>query len=306
MKAARIHRFGGPDVIAIDDLPDPEPKPGEVLIRVHAASVNPVDYKIRQGGFLPEDKLPIALGRDVAGIVERLGAGVGELAVGDAVFAMLPAQGGNAELVTARPEICARKPRRLDQIQAGALGLAALTAWQGLFEHGGLRTGQRVLIHAAAGGVGHLAVQFAAAVRAEIFATCSGEDLAFVRELGAAEAIDYKTQRFEDRARDVDLVFDLIGGETQERSWPVLRRGGIMVSTLTEPDKQKAAAHGARGANYMAQPNGSQLQEIAALIEDGKVTPSIQRAFPLAAVADAHRALEHDHIRGKIVLQTMG
>ena len=304
MQAARIHRFGGPEVIRIEDLPDPEAKSGEVRIRVHAASVNPVDYKIRQGGFLPEDKLPMTLGRDIAGIIDQVGPDASGFSQGDAVFAMLPPdQGGNAQFVTARPDILARKPERLDQMEAGSLGLASLTAWQGLFDHGGLKSGQRVLIHAAAGGVGHLAVQFARARGAEIFATCSGEDVEFVRGLGAAEAIDYKTARFEDRARDMDMVFDLIGGETQDRSWSVLRRGGIIVSTLTEPDKQKAEAHGARGAHYMAQPNGAQLREVAELIDGGKVMPTIFRTLTLDQVAEAHRALEHEHIRGKIVLR---
>ena len=304
MQAARIHNFGGPEAIVIDDLPEPEAQASEVRVRVYAASVNPVDYKIRQGGFLPADKLPMTLGRDVAGVVDRLGASVTGLAIGDAVFAMLPMdRGGNAEFVTAPAEVFARKPGKLDQIKTGALGLAALTAWQGLFDHGGVQRGHRVLIHAAAGGVGHLAVQFARARGAEVFATCSRDDIGFVRDLGAAEAIDYKAERFEDRARDIDMVFDLIGGETQERSWSVLKRGGIMVSTLTEPDKGHAAAHGARGAHYMAQPNASQLAEVAGLIDRGEVMPTVQRTLPLDRIADAHRALEHEHIRGKIVLE---
>ncbi len=304
MKAARIHQFGGPEVIRIEDIATPEPRSGEVLIRVRAASVNPVDYKIRQGGFLPQDKLPVTLGRDLSGTVERAGSSAESLKPGDAVFAMLDqGQGGNAEFAVARAEICARRPERSSEEEAAALPLAALTAWQGLFEHGGLAGGQRVLIHGAAGGVGHLAVQFAHARGATVFATCAGEDVEFVRGLGADEVIDYKAQRFEDRARDIDVVFDLIGGETQTRSWSVLRRGGIIVSTLTEPDKAKAAEHGARGAHYMAQPNGRQLEEVGGLIAAGKVRVTVDRVIPLADIAAAHRAIEHDHIRGKIVLR---
>ena len=289
----------------MDEVPVPEPGPGQMRIRVQAASVNPVDYKIRRGGYLPADKLPITLGRDVAGVVERLGPGVdGAFREGSAVFAMLERDnGGNAELTLARPDICAPVPRGLDAVQAGAIPLAGLTAWQGLFDHGGLQEGQRVLIHGGAGGVGHLAVQFAKARGAQVFATCAGQDAEFVHGLGADVVIDYKAERFEDRARDLDVVFDLVAGEVQDRSWAVLRQGGILVSTLAEPDQQKAAARGARGTRYMAQPNGAELREIAGLVEDGRVRAHVDRTFPLAAVAEAHRVLEHEHVRGKIVLQ---
>jgi NADPH:quinone reductase-like Zn-dependent oxidoreductase len=159
-----------------------------------------------------------------------------------------------------------------------------------------------VLIHGAAGGVGHLAVQFAIAIGATVFATCSGDDVAFVRDLGASDVIDYKVQRFEEHAQDIDMVFDLIGGETQDRSWSVIRPGGILVSTLSEPDPAKHNADHVRGAHYMAQPNGAQLAEVARLIENGLVKPFVDRVLPLDQAAEAHRALEHDHIRGKIVL----
>ena len=304
MKAARIHRFGGPEVIQVDDVQTPEPGRGELRVRVLASSVNPVDWKIRQGGFVGEDKLPITLGRDVCGTVDALGADAVSFELGDTVFAMLPFEvGGNAEFAAAKCDIFAPKPDRLDPVQAGSLGLAALTAWQGIFDHGGLRRGQRILIHGAAGGVGHLAVQFAAASGAEVFATCAGEDVDFVRSLGARVVIDYKTQRFEDLAKNMDVVFDLVAGETQDRSWSVLREGGIIVSTLTEPDRNKASEHGARGAHYMAQPNGEQLREVARLIDDGVVTPHVARVLSLAEVAEAHRLLQQGHVRGKVVLR---
>lgn len=304
MKAVRIHEFGGPETLRVDDLPMPQPGPGEVRIRVMAASVNPVDYKIRNGGYLSAKALPLTLGRDVAGVVDAEGEGVRDLLAGDAVYAMLDREhGGYVEYVVQAAGNCARKPARLDFIQAAAVPLAGLTAWQGLFDQGGLQAGQRVLIHGAAGGVGHLAVQFARARGATVFATCSGRDADFVESLGAAEVIDYHKERFEDRAPDVDLVFDLVAGDTQDRSWAVLKPGGMLVSTLKEPDKARAAAKHARGVHYLAQPNGVELAEIARLIDAGQVIPRIDRVYPLDDAAEAEATLEHDHVRGKIVLE---
>lgn len=303
MKAVRIHEFGGPETLRVEDLPMPEPGPGEVRIRVMAASVNPVDYKMRNGGYLPPEALPLTLGRDVAGAIDAVGEGVRGLHTGDAVFAMLDRDhGGYTEFVVQQADNCARKPVRLDWIQAAAVPLAGLTAWQGLFDKGGLQNGQRVLIHGAAGGVGHLAVQFARARGASVIATCSGQDVEFVKSLGATEVIDYHTHRFEDEVWDVDFVYDLVAGDTQDRSWTVLKDGGVMVSTLKQPDAAKAAAKHARALHYMAQPNGRQLAEIGRLIDEGRVTPQIARVFPLAAAAEAETALEREHIRGKIVL----
>jgi NADPH:quinone reductase-like Zn-dependent oxidoreductase len=303
MKAVRIHQFGGPEVLRIEAQPRPEALPGEVLVRVEAASVNPVDYKMRNGGYVPKSALPLTLGRDVAGVVEATASEGGRFKVGDAVYAMLARdRGGYVEFVAVKAADCARKPAKLDFIQAAAVPLAALTAWQGLFDYGHLAAGQRVLIHGASGGVGHFAVQFAKARGATVFATCSGEDVDFVRGLGADEVIDYRAERFEDRARDIDLVYDLVAGETQDRSWAVLKDGGAMVSTLKEPDGAKAGAKHAHAAHYMAQPNGAQLAEIAKLIDDGKVVPTIAAVFPLEEAAQAEKQLEDEHVRGKIVL----
>lgn len=304
MKAVRIHEFGGPEALRVEDLPKPQPGPGEVLIRVLGASVNPVDYKIRNGGYVSKDALPITLGRDVAGVVEAVGAGVHEFKERDAVYAMLDrSHGGYAEYVAEKAANCAAKPERLDYLQAAAVPLAGLTAWQGLFDYGGLERGQRVLIHGAAGGVGHFAVQFARARGAHVIATCSGQDVDFVRRLGAEEVIDYKTERFEDRVKDVDLVYDLVAGETQDRSWAVLKDGGTMVSTLTEPDQAKARARHAKACRYVAQPNGAQLAEIARLIEAGQVKPNVDRVLPLDHAGEAERELEKEHVRGKVVLE---
>jgi len=306
MKAMRIHEFGGPEVLQFEELPTPEPNDGEVRIRVMAASVNPVDYKIREGGYprVKADQLPLTLGRDVAGVVDRVGAGVSEFGVGQEVYAMLPPdRGGYAEYVAVIAADCAAKPGRIDDVQAAATPLAGLTAWQGLFDHGGLKAGQDVLIHGAAGGVGHLAVQFARAIGARVIATGREEDIGFLTRLGAVQIIDYKAQRFEDEIAPVDMVFDLVNGETQDRSWKVLKEGGAMVSTLRAPSEQEAARRHARAAHYMAEPNGGELAEIARLIDSGEVIPIVDRTYPLAAAAEAERRLENEHVQGKIVLR---
>lgn len=306
MKAVRIHEFGGVDVLKLEDLPKPVPGPGEVSIEVKAASVNPVDYKIREGRYPPvtADTLPVTLGRDVAGVVDALGEGVTTFQAGDAVFAMLPPdRGGYAEWVLAPAEVCARKPAVLDMAQAASVPLAALTAWQGLFTHGGLNQGQRVLIHGASGGVGSFAVQFAKIKGAEVFATASADARGYVQSLGADRVIDYHAERFEEIVHGADLVYDLIGGETQDRSWPVLKRGGTLVSTVGQPDERKAAAAGASGKRYTAQPDGGQLRQIAALIDAGRVKVAIDAVYALDDAAEAERHLEDDHVVGKVVLK---
>lgn len=305
MKAVRIHEFGGAEVLKLEELPRPQPGAGEVLIEVRAASVNPVDYKIREGRYpaVKAEQLPIILGRDVAGVVAEVGQGVTRFAKGDPVFAMLPPdRGGYAEWVTAPASVCAPKPASLDMIQAASVPLAALTAWQGLFTHGGLSSGQRVLIHGASGGVGPFAVQFARVKGAEIYATASGDNRAFVESLGATRAIDYRHERFEDIVRDVDLVYDMIGGETEARSWQVLKRGGTLISTVHEPDAAKAAKAGVKASRYTAQPDGGQLAEIGRLIDDGAVKAAVEKVFPLAEAAAAERHLQADHVTGKVVL----
>lgn len=306
MKAVRIHEFGGVDVLKLEDLPEPVPGPGEVLIEVKAASVNPVDYKIREGKYPPvtADMLPVTPGRDVAGVIAALGQGVTAFKIGDQVFAMLPPdRGGYAEWVLAPADVCAVKPASLDMVQAASVPLAALTAWQGLFTNGGLKEGQRVLIHGASGGVGSFAVQFAKAKGAQVFATASAENRAFVESLGAERVIDYHAERFEEIVRDADLVYDLIGGETQDRSWPVLKRGGTLVSTVGRPDAAKAAAAGVTAKGYGAQPDGGQLIEIAALIDAGRVKVTIDAVYTLDDAAEAERHLEDDHVVGKVVLK---
>jgi len=304
MKAIRIHSFGGPNVLMLDQIDRPVPQPGQVLIKIGAASINPVDYKIRQGGYprVTLDQLPVTLGRDICGVIEA-GTGDDTCRIGDAVFALLDWNvGGYAEFVALPVALCAPKPKSLSTVEAAAVPLAALTAWQGIFDNGELQAGQTILIHAGSGGVGHFAVQFAKNKGARVFATASGINVDFVRQLGADVVIDYKTQRFEDLASDMDVVFDLIGGETRERSWRTLRRGGILISTLGQPDEAKARQYGVRGKGYMAAPSRAQLLEIGRLIDGKKVRPTVTRTYPLEAARDAQRFLEEAHPRGKVVL----
>lgn len=306
MKAVRIHEFGGVDVLRLEELPRPEPRAGEVLIQVRAASLNPVDYKTREGKYPPikAETLPVTLGRDVAGVIAEVGPGVSDFRAGEAVYAMLPNdRGGFAEWVAAQASICAVKPTSLDMIQAASVPLAALTAWQGLFTHGGLAGGQRVLIHGASGGVGSFAVQLARVKGAEVFATASADNRAYVESLGAARVIDYRAERFEDVVHDLDLVFDLVGGETEARSWQVLKRGGRLISTVQEPDAGRAAQAGVTARRYMAEPNGDQLIEIGRLIDDGLVKVRVDEVFPLERVREAERRLQEGHVTGKIVLE---
>ena len=309
MKAVCIHEFGGAEVLKVEELPRPRPGPGEVLIEVRAASVNPVDYKTREGRYPPvgADQLPVVLGRDVAGVIAGLGAGVDSFSEGDPVFAMLPPdRGGYVEWVTAPAEVCARKPRCLDMVQAASVPLAALTAWQGLFTYGRLQAGQTVLIHGASGGVGPYAVQFAALRGAEVIATAAGDARELVESLGADKVIDYHTEAFEELVSDVDLVYDLIGGATERRSWQVLARGGCYVSTVQQPDPDRVLAAGVMACRYTAQTDGEQLRRIAALIDEGRVRVIIDRVFPLAEAGEAERHLQDDHVTGKVVLKVAG
>ena len=290
-------------MLQVDEIDRAKPTGDQLLIKVRAASVNPVGYKIRQGGYprVTEDKLPITLGRDIAGVVETAGGG---FKVGDEVYAHLDwADGGYAEYAVVAPVGVAAKPKSLDMIQAAAVPLAATTAWQGLFQHGDLKRGQKVLIHGAAGGVGGFAVQFAKAEGAYVYATASGEGVQAVRDDGADEVIDYKKQKFEDVAKDVDLVFDLIGGDTQARSFAVLKSGGALISTVQEPDKAKAAEKNLTAKRYMAEPNADHLKRIGELIDAGKVKVVVAETFPLDQASAAHASLENDHPRGKIVLK---
>lgn len=305
MHAMRIHDFGGPDALKDDVLPLPQPRDDEILVRVEAAGVNPVDAKMREGkvSSIQAKDLPLTLGRDLSGVIESCGTAVQGLRKGDEVFAFIGYdRGAYAQYVMVKAGEFAPKPENLSHVEAAAVPLAALTAWQGLLDHGKLKTGQRVLIHGAAGGVGHFAVQIAKTKGAWVAATCSGRDMDSVRKLGAEQVIDYRKQKFEEEVRDIDLVFDLVGGETQDRSFEVLKQGGTLISTLQEPDKNKAKAKGLHVANYMAKPNAAQLAEIGRLLLAGKIRPYVFETFRLEEAGEAEQALAERHVQGKIVL----
>jgi len=309
MKAVRIHEYGGPEVLRYEDAPRPVVKPDEVLIRVHAAGVNPVDWKVRQGhakDFL-KYTMPFIPGWDVSGVVEAVGLDTTRLQVGDAVYGRpdISRDGAYAEYIAARESEVAPKPKSLDHVQAAAVPLAGLTAWQALFDAAKLEAGQRVLIHGAAGGVGTFAVQFAHLKGAHVIGTASQKNHEFLRSLGANETIDYNTTRFEDVVRDVDVVLDTITGETMERSWKVLKKGGILVTILQPPSHEKAASLGVRCAHVFVQPSVAQLNEIAKLIDAGKVTVVIEKVFPLWEARAAHELSATGHVRGKIVLRVI-
>jgi len=306
MKSIRIHRFGGPDVLQQEMQPWPTLHGDELLIRVHAASVNPVDYKTRAGKFpmVRETDLPLTLGRDVSGVVENAGAAGNYFNRGDAVYALLePEQGGYAEYTKVRSSACSLKPVNLTHIEAAALPLAALTAFQGLFVHGALKPEQRVLIHGGSGGVGHIAVQLAKAKGAHVITTVGSNNVNLARKLGADQVIDYESERFDQIIERVDLVLDLVGGETQQRSFAVLKRGGALVSTLQEPDAKIASEHDVRGVVFLTEPSGAQLAEIGRLVETDEVRPEVTATFPLEDAAKAQQKLEREHTHGKIVLE---
>jgi NADPH:quinone reductase-like Zn-dependent oxidoreductase len=307
MKAVRIHKYGGPEVLTYEDAPRPQPAPGEVLIRVHAASVNPVDRAIRDGYFkerIPY-KLPFVPGWDVAGVVEAVGSGVSRLKPGDEVYGRtdLSREGSYAEYMVARESEIALKPKSIDFVTAAAIPLAALTAWQALFDNGQLAAGQTILIHGAAGGVGHFAVQLAKIKGARVVATASQRNHEFLRSLGADKVIDYNTTRFEDVVHDVDMVLDTITGDTADRSYQVIKKGGIYVSILGTPSQEKAAARGVRTGHTFVQANVAQLDEIAKLVDSGKLRASIEKVFPLSEAGAAHDLNATKHTRGKIVLR---
>jgi NADPH:quinone reductase-like Zn-dependent oxidoreductase len=305
IREMRIHRFGEPEALHADEVEPSLPDASQVLASVKAASVNPVDFKIRNGKYpaVKEDRLPYTLGRDVSGVVEKCGAQATTFKVGDEVFGMVGISGGGyAEKVVLDQKAIARKPPGIDHAHAAAIPLAGQTAWQGLFRHGGLKPGQSVLIHGGSGGVGHFAVQFAKAKEARVFTTVSTDNVDFAHSLGADVVIDYKIQRFEDHASDLDVVFDLIDGETRARSWKLLKRGGTLVTTLTDPSQDKAKEYGVRALRYTVEADGNELAEIAALVEAGKVKAHISKTFPLEDAPRALASVERGHSVGKVVL----
>jgi NADPH:quinone reductase-like Zn-dependent oxidoreductase len=311
MRAISQAVFGGPEVLEEVRRPRPAPGVSEVLVRVHAAGVNPTDWKHRAGlPSLPWLREPVpVLGWDVSGVVEAVGGGVTLFEPGDEVFGLLPyphGAGAYAEYAKATARSFAHKPANIDHVQAGALPLAALTAYQALVDTADVKPGQRVLIHAAAGGVGHLAVQLAKALGAYVIGTAGAAKHPFLRELGADELIDYRTTDFTDAAGPVDVVLDPLAGETRTRSLEVLRPGGVLISLASDDsdadDAKRAAELGVRMAGLLVEADHAGMRAVAGLVEQGKLRPHIEAAFPLAEAAKAHAHGETGRTTGKLVL----
>ncbi|WP_431291791.1 NADP-dependent oxidoreductase [Pedobacter sp. P26] len=309
MKAVRIHEFGGPEVLSIDEIPVPQPAPDEVLIKVHATSVNPVDWKIREGQRKEKFpvKLPLTLGWDVSGTIEALGEKVSAFRKGDEVYGRPDPtkNGAYAEYIVVKANIISIKPTSIGYTEAAAVPLAGLTAWQALFDHGLLKAGQKVLIHAAAGGVGTYAVQFAKWKGAYVIGTASSANIDFLKRLGADEVIDYKMEDFETALSDVDLVLDTIGGETQLKSLNILKDGGRVITTLMPEFVAEAKVKNVHLIGFTTQSIPDQLAEIATLIDSGKVKPIIEKVLPFTSARQAQTESEQGHTRGKIVLQVI-
>jgi NADPH:quinone reductase-like Zn-dependent oxidoreductase len=306
MKAARIHAYGASSEIRIEDAPLPVLNDDDVLIRVVATSVNPVDWKIRKGylkAMIPYE-MPLTMGWDVSGIVEKTGPAVTRFKPGDAVYSRpdIVRNGAYAEYVAVRESEIAFKPATISHVEAASLPLVSITAWEALFTTAGLEAGQRVMIHAGAGGVGSIAVQLARIKGAHVTATASAGKLALVKSLGADEVIDYHAQDFSGLAKDMDVVFDTIGGDVQEKSWATLKPGGMLVSITDRPSEDRAKAMGKRGAFVFIGPNAAILKDLAGMVDLGQVRPLIAAEYGLNDTARAQDFSETGRATGKVVI----
>jgi len=303
IKAIQVHNYGDTDQLKLEQVPLPEPQAGEVLVRIHAAGVNPVDWKVRSG--LLKDFLPLTFpyipGAELAGVVAKVGAGVTAFQPGQAVFGRT-SKGSYAEYGIVPAGALALKPESLSFDEATTIPVGATTAWQGLFDHGNLQPGQRVLILGGAGGVGLFAVQFARWKGAHVISTASTGNMDFVRSLGAETAIDYTKTRVEDEVRDVDLVFDTVGGAALASAWHTLKRGGTLISTAGQADEAKARELGVRTARFSAQVTSELLSTFARLIEEGQIKAFVGAVFSLDEAGKAQKLSQGGHGRGRIVL----
>ncbi len=307
MKAIRLHAHGGPEQLVYEDAPQPQPAEGEVLVRVYAAGVSAQELTWSttwQTAAGAERRLPIP-SHEVSGVVVGTGPGMGGVPVGLEVYGLTDFRrdGAGAEYCIAAPAELAPKPRALDHVRAAAVPLGALTAWQALFDHAHLSAGQIVLIHGAAGSVGTFAVQLSHWAGARVIGTASARNREFLRDLGADEVIDYTATRFEDAVHDVDVVLDAVGGDTLDRSWPVLKKGGILVSVVNVPSQEQAAAYGVRAAFFIVQPSRDQLMRIGDLIDAERVRPIVARVFPLSEARRAYELGLEGHTHGKLILR---
>lgn len=306
MKAVRIHAYGNAEVLKYEDAPIPEIAPNEVLVEVVATSVNPVDWKIREGYLqqMISYQFPLTLGWDVSGVVEAVGSKVTRFKPGDAVYSRpdIRRNGTYAEYVAIREDEIAHKPQTISHVEAATLPLAGIAAWEAIVTTAKVSAGQRVLVHAASGGVGSIAVQLAKARGAYVIATTSEKNRALVRSIGADEVIDYRVLKFEEVAREIDAVLDTIGGQVQEASWSVLKPGGILVSIISPPSEEKAKAHGVRSAFLFIQPSAAILAQLAVIVESGKLRPIVGAEFALKDIAKAHALSQSGHAVGKIAL----
>ncbi|MGI8788063.1 MAG: NADP-dependent oxidoreductase [Pyrinomonadaceae bacterium] len=305
MKAVVIEKYGKEDVLNYKDVDKPAPQADEILVKVHIAAVNPVDWKIRDGlGEMFGLKLPLILGCEIAGTVESVGTNVKNFKAGDEVFGYLGShQGGYAEYAVLKENELSKKPENFDFENAAAIAVGALTAWQAMFDNAGLQSGQKILIHGASGGVGSMAVQLAKAKGAYVVATASGKNEELVKSLGADEFIDYQKTKFEDAVKDVDAVLDTIGGETQERSFQVLKKGGHLVSLVNPPSPESAEKYGVKAEMLNMQPNAGELAEITELAEQGKLKTHVDTVLPFAEIKKAHELSKSGRANGKIVLK---
>jgi NADPH:quinone reductase-like Zn-dependent oxidoreductase len=303
MKAVRVHKFGGPEVLAIDDLPIPSPGPGQLLVRVAAAGVGPWDALIREGKSKVSPPPPLTLGSDLSGVVEAVGAGVAGFEVGDQVFGVTNSQfcGAYAEYALASAAMIAGKPQRVSHIEAASVPVVAVTAWQMLFDYAQVVAGQRILILGAAGNVGAYVVQLAARAGLHLVATAGSSDTDYVRSLGAETVIDFKIGRFEDSVAPVDAVIDTVGGETRNRSFRTLKPGGILVSIVsTDPLPERSDV---RKVSFYVDVTTARLDNITALLDRGELVTQVGTVLPLEQARTAHEMLAGaPHKRGKIVL----
>ncbi|MCL6633293.1 MAG: NADP-dependent oxidoreductase [Alicyclobacillus herbarius] len=307
MKAVYIEAYGGKEQLKYGDLPRPNVNPNDVLVEVYAAGVNPVDWKIREG-YLKQRlnyTFPLILGWDAAGVVVEVGENVTRFRVGDKVFTRPATErnGAYAEYLAVEDRLVAPMPANISFEEAASIPLAGLTAWQALVDTAGIKAGDKVLVHAGAGGVGVYAIQLAKAYGATVATTVSERNHDLVRSLGADVIIDYTKDDFVEQVQGYDIVLDTIGGDVQRRSYDVLKPGGILVSILTPPDPDTAAKHRVRTGYFFLQPDGEKLAKLGKLVEDGQVKPVVGHVFPLQEAAKAHELSESHHARGKIVLK---